>query len=202
LSPGNPIIAPVVYIVQAAGDVAGSLHELDAKPLREMERNMAVHEPQAWIVRFEGQHEIPLDGQCRRVAARGVVHLEDGDVAVPGLVGLLSENVKVVAVEMDGVRDRGEVRRILLDHPVLKLVRLPDAVRVFGLGEVAAVEGDLLDRGAAKIDMHGRVADEPLDKVCTIDNCVAELDFHLLGRCLGHLRPHPGYKVFHIVAAC
>ena len=66
-----------------------------------MPGDVAVHEPHARIVRFEGDDQEAARGEEGHVPARGVVVLE-GEVlgGVEGAAGLLEDD-EVVAVEVD-----------------------------------------------------------------------------------------------------
>lgn len=82
---------------------------------------MAVHEPGARVVGFEGKDEVARAGKGGRISTDGVVCFERGDVAGP-VACALSEDVEVVAVKVDGVRDRRGIWGGL-NYPVLPLTR-------------------------------------------------------------------------------
>jgi hypothetical protein len=96
-----------------------SFQKLNAQASRDVERDMAVHEPGARVVGFEGKHEVARAGEGGGIPTNGVVCFERGDVAGP-VACALSEDVEIMAVKMDRVRDwRGIWGG--LDHPVLPL---------------------------------------------------------------------------------
>lgn len=79
-----------------------------------------------------------------------------------------------MAVKMDGMRDSGKVRGVLLYHPVLPGVCGSDSVDVLPFLERPVLVEDVLDRGAAVVHVHGGVVDEPLDEVFSCDGGGAE----------------------------
>ena len=74
-----------------------------------MPSDMAMHKPRAWIIRFESDDEISTCGQQSDVSAGWIVSLDmldrfAGDISL----SRLGEERKVVAVQVDGVRDTGD----------------------------------------------------------------------------------------------
>lgn len=119
-----PVLATFLQRVQAANrvsDFAGALEELHTQASGDVEGDVAMHEPRAWVVGLEGEDEVAGGGEGGGVAADGVVGLKARDIAGPLGACLLVEDVEIMAVEMDGVREWGRGDVVLLDHPVLPL---------------------------------------------------------------------------------
>jgi hypothetical protein len=76
--------------------------------------NVAMHQPGSGIVCDESDDKISATRQGCNVPSRRVVVVECSGVTVDASSG--PEDVEVVAVEVDGVRD-GRCRRDLLDYP-------------------------------------------------------------------------------------
>jgi len=81
-----PTRTAFLHTAQAANtalDLVHALEELHAEAACNVERDVAVHEPSARIVRFKRQDEVAFGRQGRGVAADGVVHFESRYIAVP-----------------------------------------------------------------------------------------------------------------------
>lgn len=119
-----PIPTLAAHIAQpahGAHNLLLALDKLQPEALSDVERDVAVHEPDARVVALKGEHEVALARQRGRVAADRVVGAQRRQRAVPGRVGGLGEHVEVVPVEVDGVREEGGGVVVLLDDPVLEL---------------------------------------------------------------------------------
>jgi len=88
--PREPIPVPLIAaalqparVANHALDLALALDELQAEAFRRVERNMAVHDPRAWVIRGEGQQHVAVAGQRRCVATGRVVEVETGGAAIP-----------------------------------------------------------------------------------------------------------------------
>jgi hypothetical protein len=209
-----------------ADDFIAALEELNAKSSGDVEWDMAMHEPGAWVVGLECKHEVAACRESSSVTTDRVVSFEARNVAAPFGVFSLVEDVEVVAVEMDRVGKRRGGSVVLLDDPVLPLflgrvsicskrkgslhegnakmttylVLLADFehMTVGCKGVVAFC--DALQGRVVEIDHHGNAVDEPLNEVATT-RCVGKSDLHLLGHVLWHV----GFDVGHdclIVATC
>lgn len=121
LPPSRPLLAAIRHRICTPLDVVHALHKLHTEALRRVERDVAVHQPHAWVVRLEGDDNVTLPWQRDCVTTDRVVGREARSVAIPDAAVLHFEEVEVMAVEMNGVRDSGEVGGILLDDPVLEL---------------------------------------------------------------------------------
>jgi len=114
-----PVRARIIPIAPRQVNRPLALKELHTKPLTDVPRDVAVHEPSAWVVGREREHDPALAGQEGDVATRWVGEVEVAHVG--GLVedaGASAEDVEVVAVEVDRVRD-GDFGAVgLLDDPV------------------------------------------------------------------------------------
>lgn len=120
-----PVLACSLHLCETilGLDLGRALKELYTKTGSHMEGDVAVHKPRSGIIGLEGENKVASGGEVGCVTADGVVGLEAGDVAIPDCVLLLIQNVEVVAVEMDRMRQwwRSVVGGVLLDDPVLPL---------------------------------------------------------------------------------
>ncbi|KAI7341518.1 putative multicopper oxidase, type 1 [Hortaea werneckii] len=113
-----PVRAGLLQRVLVKRDLLGRLDELDCQSLRHVPRDMAMHQPRAWV------------------------------------------DEEVVAVEVDGVRDRRGAA-VLLDQPVVPLALVGGVVDVHAGLVVVVVVGEVLQRRLLPVDVHGRVAERP-----------------------------------------
>ena len=122
VAPRLPVCTGSLHLCESVRslDLGLAFQELDAKTSGNMEGNVAVHEPCTWVVRLESKDQVAIRGKISRIAADGVVGLQSGNVTVPDCVLFLAEDVEVMAVKVDGVRQRW-VAAILLDDPILPL---------------------------------------------------------------------------------
>ena len=120
-----PVLARPLHLSEAilCLDLRRALEELNTETGSHVEGDVAVHQPRSGIIGLEGENKVASGGEVGCVTANGVVGLEAGDVAIPDCVLLLIQNVEVVAVEMDRMRQwwRSVVGGVLLDDPVLPL---------------------------------------------------------------------------------
>jgi hypothetical protein len=65
----------------ALADLADALYKLHSKTCRDVERDVAMHEPRAGVVRPERENKITASRQCSSVASDRVVCFQSGDVA-------------------------------------------------------------------------------------------------------------------------
>jgi hypothetical protein len=63
-----------------------------------------VHEPCTGVIGLEGENKVTPSGEVGGVPADWIVSLETRNIAIPNCVFLLVEDVKVVAVKMNGMR--------------------------------------------------------------------------------------------------
>jgi len=116
-----PLPAPLVKLIlvaNGAGNLVLALEELHAEALTGVPCDMAMHDPGAWVISREGDEEIATRGKSCSVAASGIVEGEAVGGAVPD-AGALADDVEVVAVQMDGMRQGNEGAR--LDPPEIPL---------------------------------------------------------------------------------
>lgn len=110
--PGIPFLAHVdERLVPAKRELhlVFILDDLRRQARRRVERDVAVHDPDARVVGLEGDDEVAFVGQERHVAARRVDECEVGfgHVAFGHSVRhALVQNGKIVAVEVDGMLAR------------------------------------------------------------------------------------------------
>ena len=81
--------------------VALALQDLQPETSGNVKRNVAVYEPCAGIIGFEGYDHVPTSRQQYYVAARGVLESEVEGMGGEGFVVGLLKDGKVVAVEVD-----------------------------------------------------------------------------------------------------
>ena len=110
---------------------------------------MAVQDPDARIIRLEGDDKVPASRQHGDVAARRVGPSRVDRGGVEGSV-VLGDEVEVVAMEMDGVRD-GEG---CLDDEVVPWVRAVDVQGIRACRGCLPVE-DLKNGGVRPIYLPG-----------------------------------------------
>lgn len=125
VAPRPPVCTSPLHLCKSVLglDFRLAFQELDAKTSGNMEGDVAVHEPCAWVVRLESKDQVAVGGKIGCVATDGIVSLQGRNVAVPDCVFFLREDVEVVAVKVDGV-GKGWVGAVLLDDPVLPLESL------------------------------------------------------------------------------
>lgn len=138
--------------------------------MRHVPRDVAVHQPRAGVIRLERNDDPPLGRQHRHVAAHGVGAAEAE--AVGGLVedvarlrggrgvGRAAEDDKVVAVQVEGVRER-EAVGVVLDEPVGPGVDLVDVHDVVAGGVRRVALHDVLGHGLLPVDVDGGAVDLP-----------------------------------------
>jgi hypothetical protein len=66
-----------------------------------MPSDMAMHEPNTWIIGFKGDHDEATYGKEHNISSRWIVEFEVEFAGVVNLVTFLLQDRKVVAVEMD-----------------------------------------------------------------------------------------------------
>jgi hypothetical protein len=102
----TPLLASLLHCSKPirSFDLRLALQELHSKASGDVEGDMTVHEPCAGVVGFECENEIAFSGEVGGVATDGVVSLEPIEITVPNCVLPLVEDVKVMAMKMNGVR--------------------------------------------------------------------------------------------------
>lgn len=65
---------------------------------------MAMHDPHARVIGGESQQQVAAGGDGSRVSSGGILERQAGGAAVPG-AGAGADNVEVVSVQVDGVRE-------------------------------------------------------------------------------------------------
>lgn len=103
---GTPLVK-LILIPNRIANVAFPLQKLHAEALTRVPRNVAVHDPEARVVGGEGDEEVAAGRKRGRVATGRVVELQARRGAVPD-AGAGSDDVEVVAVEVDGVGEGDE----------------------------------------------------------------------------------------------
>lgn len=104
LIPRRTAIVKSVNVVNRTLDLIRALEKLHAEAFRRVPRDMAMHDPGARIVRRECKDHPAARRKRSGVATCGIIECQVVRRAVPGVVAV-AEEVKVVAVEMDWVRD-------------------------------------------------------------------------------------------------
>ena len=150
-----------------------------------------MHQPRPRVVRRERDRKPPAAGQEGDVAARRVLPREAcGRGLGVELPVAAAEDVEVVAVEVDWVRDRDGGAGWLLDDPVGPLRVLLGVVQgrgkgggrrwdtydvgggqldeVVGRGVVCVLVRDVLERGLVPVDVDGGEVDAPHDDVLAV----------------------------------
>lgn len=95
-----PLITPLLHLTRIPNhtlNFALALQKLHTEPLRSMERNMAVHDPGARVIRGERNQHVAVAGQRSGVATGWVVEVEAGGAAVPD-AGAAADDVVTVGV--------------------------------------------------------------------------------------------------------
>lgn len=95
-------------VLESVVDAAQVLDDLDRETHRCVPANVAMHEPDSGIVGVEGNHQEPTAGHHGDVTARWVLEIERRAGTVRARAS--SQDVEVVPVQMDGVRNRRERR--------------------------------------------------------------------------------------------
>jgi hypothetical protein len=107
-----------------------TLQKLHAEAGRYMKRNMAVHEPGARVVRLKSKDEVAFRWESSSITTNRIIGFQKRGIAGPLCVFRLGEDVEVVTVQVDWMR---EGRRcdvcVLLDYPVLPLLWLSVSTR-------------------------------------------------------------------------
>jgi hypothetical protein len=184
-----------------------------------MERNVAMHQPSARIVRLKCEHEVALCRKSGGVASDRIIGFEPRDVSGPLGARLLIEDVKVMAMEVDWMRE-GRGGCILLNDPVLPLshaksVRHSTMYRVASFthlilltdlehiplgGESVISIDNVLQCRILEIDQHRTSIDKPLHQIATARR-IGEPDLHLLGQTLRYRSLDIRRDLF-VIAAC
>lgn len=152
---------PILADAQGADQIR-LLEELCAQPQPNVPRDMAMHKPRAGIVRDERDDQVARCRQHSDVPARRVLVLEGLGIVEDAGAG--AEDVEVVAVQVDRVRDgRGDGRHGL-DDPVGPGVGVGqrDQVHVWRVG-VVGVQREL-QRGLVPGDFDGGEVQVPLEQ--------------------------------------
>lgn len=150
-----------------------------------------MHEPRTGVIGPESDQEPALGGEHGDVAAGRVVALEARDVDcgikhVAGLadgrhVGGAAEDQEIVAVQVDGMREREGAIGIVLDQPVLPLVdavNVDDVVRLRVVGESLH---HVLQHRLVPVDVNGRSVDAPGEAVERDGDLVAGVERDAVG---------------------
>ena len=130
----------------------------------------STYHPGSRVIRREGKHQVTVHWHGRRITTWGVVQRKTPDRAVP-LSGSFADNVEIVAVEMDRMRQLERVGRFNVpDIPVAGRHFMDVVVRVV----VALSSKRRLERGVVPVDNHRCAVQEPTD-----DIACAELEVDL-----------------------
>ena len=169
---GSKSLIPVALALEAVGegvlgggDVSRALKELHRQTALDVPRDVAVHEPGAWVVGHEADNGVALRGQHGGVTTRWAVKVERADQAGREGTGTLAEDGEVMAVQMHWVRDE----ELVLDDEVDPLVgTLSDDSDVLGSreggvgGDVSCL-GELLEGWETWVDVHGVAVQVPAE---------------------------------------
>jgi hypothetical protein len=126
-----------------------------------MPTNMTMHQPRARIIRNKRQHQISVCGKHRDIATGRVDVVQRLVVVVDEGAGAGAEDVEVVAVQVDGVRDGRGDGRDGLDYPEGPLVGFWEGNDVGGgwEGGVVGVVEDCLEGGVGPLGDDARICE-------------------------------------------
>jgi hypothetical protein len=109
-SPGLASASEPAEVTEGVDNLRRTLEELHTEAARNVEWDMAMHEPCTRVVRWESNDEVSSSINSVSIAADGVIKLERGTGTRSSTI---ANNPKVVAVKMDRVRKRS----VVLDEP-------------------------------------------------------------------------------------
>ena len=151
-------------IADGAENLVSPLQKLEAQTRRNVERDVAMHQPSTGVVALERENEIPTSRQRRGIPADRIVLFQPRDVAAPLRVLPRVQDVEVMTVEMDGMGKRRSTVDLLND-PVLPLIDFTNRVDVIRHRDGEVVLNDILQSRLLEVDDHGAGIDDPLYQV-------------------------------------
>ena len=194
-----PALASVVELARVGDSVLDTLKVLDDLERKAhgcMPANVAMHEPDTWVVGLESEDQVAasavdwVEWHERNVTARWVVGVEDNRAVVGSLA--LSQDEEVVTVKMDRVRQWDWRLNDDID-PFAKIWHFNGKVARVGWDGAVVVDG--LQSWVIPLSSEGRAIQSPLEEVrgvWTLTNNNGLLNLSILS---ASSEWHPWYKL-------